>query len=298
LKEEAMFRGAITALVTPFRDGCVDEPRLRDLVERQIAGGIDGLVPCGTTGESPTLSHEEHGRVIALVVEQTRRRVPVLAGTGSNSTEEAVRLTKHAREVGADGALLVAPYYNKPTQEGLYQHFRRIAREVKGFPLVLYNIPGRTGVNILPETVARLAEIENVVGLKEATGSLTQAIETIRLCPREFALLSGDDLLTLPFLALGVVGVISVASNVVPADVKALVAAWFAGRPDEARRLHDRLVPLTQALFIETNPAPVKTALAMLGLIEGEIRLPLCGLSEANTHKLRGALRQYGLLAG
>ncbi len=292
-----MFRGAFTALVTPFRDGRVDEPRLRELVERQIAAGIDGLVPCGTTGESPTLSHEEHDRVIEVVVEQTRRRVPVLAGTGSNSTEEAIRLTKHAREVGADGALMVAPYYNKPTQEGLYQHYRRVAREVKGFPIVIYNIPGRTGVNILPETMARLAEIDGIVGLKEATGSLAQAIETISLCPRDFVVLSGDDLLTLPLLAVGGAGVISVASNVVPADVKAMVAAWFAGRPDEARRLHDRLVPLTQALFVETNPAPVKTALAMLGQIEGEIRLPLCGLSEASARKLRGALRQYGLLA-
>ncbi|HWP34810.1 MAG TPA: 4-hydroxy-tetrahydrodipicolinate synthase [Thermodesulfobacteriota bacterium] len=292
------FRGAITALVTPFRDGRVDEPRLRELVERQIAGGIDGLVPCGTTGESPTLSHEEHRRVIEIVVEQTRRRVPVLAGTGSNSTEEALALTRHAREVGADGALLVVPYYNRPTQEGLYQHFRRIAREVRGFPLVLYNIPSRTGVNLLPETVARLTELDNIVGLKEATGNVTQAIETLRLCPPGFALLSGDDLLTLPLLAIGGVGVISVTSNLVPADVKAMVQAWTEGRPEEARRIHDRLVPLTQALFLETNPAPVKSALAMLGLIEGEIRLPLCALSEANARKLREALRQYGLLAG
>jgi 4-hydroxy-tetrahydrodipicolinate synthase len=292
-----MFRGAITALVTPFRDGRVDEARLRALVDQQVAAGIDGIVPCGTTGESPTLSHEEHERVIGVVVGQARGRTRVLAGTGSNSTEEAIRLTKHAREVGADGALLVTPYYNRPTQEGLYQHYRRIAREVKGFPLVVYNIPGRTGVNVLPETMARLAEIDNVVGVKEATGNLAQAVETIERCPKDFAVLSGDDVLTLSLLAVGGVGVISVSSNVVPADVKAMVDAWFAGKPEEARRWHSKLAPLHQAMFLETNPAPVKTAMAMLGMIEGEIRLPLCGLSEANTQKLRSALRAYGLPA-
>lgn len=292
-----MFRGAITALVTPFRNGQVDEARLRALVDHQIAAGIDGIVPCGTTGESPTLTHEEHDRVVAIVVEQAKGRTKVIAGTGSNSTEEAVRLTRHARDVRADGALLVAPYYNRPTQEGLYQHYRRIAREAKGFPLVVYNIPGRTGVNILPETMARLAEIDNIVGVKEATGNVAQAVETLHRCPKDFVMLSGDDILTLPLMAVGAAGVISVSSNVVPADVKACVAAWAAGRPDEARRWHEKLVPLHQAMFIETSPAPVKTALAMLGMIEGEIRLPLCGLSEANTERLRAALRQYGLPA-
>lgn len=292
-----MFRGAITALVTPFRNGQVDEARLRALVDHQIAAGIDGVVPCGTTGESPTLTHEEHDRVVAIVVEQARGRTKVIAGTGSNSTEEAVRLTRHARDVRADGALLVAPYYNRPTQEGLYQHYRRIAREAKGFPLVVYNIPGRTGVNILPETMARLAEIDNIVGVKEATGNVAQAVETLHRCPKDFVMLSGDDILTLPLMAVGAAGVISVSSNIVPADVKACVAAWAAGRPDEARRWHEKLVPLHQAMFIETSPAPVKTALAMLGMIEGEIRLPLCGLSEANTERLRAALRQYGLPA-
>ncbi len=292
-----MFRGAITALVTPFRNGRVDEDRLRALVDQQVAGGIDGIVPCGTTGESPTLSHEEHDRVVAIVVEQAKGRAKVIAGTGSNSTEEAIRLTRHAKEVGADGALLVSPYYNRPTQEGLYQHYRRIAREAKGFPLLVYNIPGRTAVNILPETMARLAEIENIVGVKEATGSVAQAIETIHRCPKDFVMLSGDDILTLPLLAVGAVGVISVSSNIVPADVKACVAAWAAGRPDEAKRWHDKMVPLHQAMFLETSPAPVKTAMAMLGRIEAEIRLPLCGLSEASTEKLRTALRQYGLPA-
>lgn len=292
-----MFRGAITALVTPFRNGRVDEERLRALVDRQVAGGIDGIVPCGTTGESPTLSHEEHERVVAIVVEQARGRTKVIAGTGSNSTEEAVRLTKHAREAGADGALVVSPYYNRPTQEGLYQHYRRIAREAKGFPILVYNIPGRTAVNILPDTMARLAEIDNIVGVKEATGNVAQAVETIQRCPKDFVMLSGDEVLTLPLLAVGAVGVISVTSNVVPADVKACVAAWAAGRPDEARRWHDKMLPLHQALFIETSPAPVKTAMAMLGMIEGEIRLPLCGLTESSTEKLRAALRQYGLLA-
>lgn len=292
-----MFRGAITALVTPFRNGQVDEARLRALVDHQIAAGIDGIVPCGTTGESPTLTHEEHDRVVAIVVEQAKGRTKVIAGTGSNSTEEAVRLTRHARDVRADGALLVAPYYNRPTQEGLYQHYRRIAREAKGFPLVVYNIPGRTGVNILPETMARLAEIDNIVGVKEATGNVAQAVETLHRCPKDFVMLSGDDILTVPLMAVGAAGVISVSSNVVPADVKACVAAWAAGRPDEARRWHEKLVPLHQAMFIETSPAPVKTALAMLGMIEGEIRLPLCGLSEANTERLRAALRQYGLPA-
>ena len=292
-----MFRGAITALVTPFRDGRVDEPRLRALVDQQVAAGIDAILPCGTTGESPTLSHEEHDQVVAIVVEQARRRTKVLAGTGSNSTEEALRLTRHAREVGADGAVLVAPYYNKPTQEGLYQHYRRIAREVRGFPLVIYNIPGRTSVNVLPETLGRLSEIDNIVGVKEATGSVQQAIETVQRCRKDFALLCGDDILTLPLLAIGGVGVISVTSNVVPADVKAVVDAWVAGKPEEARRLHYRLAPLHQALFLETNPAPVKTAMAMLGMIEAEIRLPLCGLSEGNAEKLRRALRDYGLPA-
>jgi 4-hydroxy-tetrahydrodipicolinate synthase len=292
-----MFRGAITALVTPFRDGRVDEARLRALVDQQVAAGIDGIVPCGTTGESPTLTHDEHDRVVAIVVEQARRRTKVIAGAGSNSTDEAVRLTRQAREVGADGALVVAPYYNRPTQEGLYQHYRKVAREAKGLPILVYNIPGRTAVNVLPETLARLAEIDNIVGVKEATGSLPQAIETIERCPAGFAVLSGDDILTLPLLAVGGVGVVSVTSNVVPGDVKALVDAWFAGKVDEARRRHSKMVPLHQALFLETNPAPVKTAMAMLGMLEAEIRLPLCGLTEANAQKLRAALAAYGLRA-
>lgn len=290
-----MFKGAIVAIVTPFKNGQVDEEALGDLIEFQIANGIDGIAPCGTTGESTTLSHAEHERVIALTVEAVRKRVPVIAGTGSNSTEEALRLTRHAKAVGADGALMVCPYYNRPTQEGLYRHFQTIAEAVS-IPVIIYNIPGRTGVNMSPETMARLARVGNIVGVKEASGSIKQMSDVLALCGKEFTVLSGDDLFTLPLMAMGGHGVISVIANVAPADLAALVDAAAAGDFAEARRLHHKMAPLIDALFVETNPIPVKAALAMMGRIQPEYRLPLCPLAEANEAKLRRIMAQYGLL--
>ncbi len=290
-----MFEGVLTALVTPFRDGQVDEPALRNLVERQIEAGVDGLVPCGSTGEAATLSHAEHRRVVEIVVDAARGRVPVVAGTGSNSTREAIDLTRHAKEAGADGALLISPYYNKPTQQGLYEHYAAIARETE-FPLVVYNIPGRTASNILPETMARLAEIEQVVGVKEASGDLEQVSKVVNLCPEDFAVLSGDDALTLPILAVGGRGVISTSSNLAPAEMAELVRAFRAGEPDRARDVHRRLLPLFEVLFCETNPIPVKAAVAMLGAIGEELRLPLTPLSAPHRERLRGVLKELGLL--
>lgn len=290
-----MFKGAIVAIVTPFKNGEVDEEKLRELIEFQIENGTDGIVPCGTTGESPVLSHEEHDRVIEITVEAVRKRVPVIAGTGSNSTAEALRLTKHAYEVGADGALMVCPYYNRPTQEGLYQHYKYIAENVP-IPIIVYNIPGRTGVNLLPETLARLAKIPNIVGTKEASGSLKQMHDVIAQCGENFSVLSGDDFFTYPLLCLGGHGIISVVSNVAPADMASLVDAFEAGDYAKAKALHYKLVPLVDMLFVETNPAPVKAALAMMGKIEYELRLPLSKLSEANYEKLRKAMITYGLI--
>ncbi len=291
-----MFRGAITALVTPFKDGKVDEAALRDLIEFQIANGIDGLVPCGTTGESPTLSHDEHDRVIEITIDAAKKRVPVIAGTGSNSTAEALRLTRHAYEAGADGALIACPYYNKPTQEGLYQHFSQIAKSVP-FPIVPYNIPGRTGVNMSPDLIARLAKIDNIVGIKEASGSLKQMNDVLDLCGPDFDVLSGDDGFTLPLMAIGGKGVISVASNIVPADMAAMVDAAEAGDFAAARRLHTKMSPLFDVLFIEVNPIPVKAALALMGRIACEYRLPLCPMAPANHEKLKKALASYGLIS-
>jgi 4-hydroxy-tetrahydrodipicolinate synthase len=290
-----MFHGVFTALVTPFRDGAVDERALRELVELQIVAGVDGLVPCGSTGEAATLSHPEHRRVIEVVVAAARGRVPVLAGTGSNSTSEAIALTRHAKEAGADGALLISPYYNKPTQEGIIAHYTQIARET-AFPLVVYNIPGRTASNLLPATLARLADLEQVVGVKEASGDLHQMSEVIARCPQGFAVLSGDDVLTLPLLAIGGAGVVSTASNVAPAEMVELVRAFRAGDLARARDAHYRLLPLFDVLFCETNPIPVKAALAQRGLIREEIRLPLLPLSEPNQEKLRVVMKELGLL--
>ncbi|MDD3259991.1 MAG: 4-hydroxy-tetrahydrodipicolinate synthase [Smithellaceae bacterium] len=290
-----MFRGAITALVTPFKDGKVDEAALRELIEFQIANGIDGLVPCGTTGESPTLSHDEHDRVIEITIDAAKKRVPVIAGTGSNSTTEALRLTRHAYEAGADGALIACPYYNKPTQEGLYRHYQLIAKSVP-LPIIPYNIPGRTGVNMSPELMARLAEIDNIVGVKEASGSLKQMNDVLDLCGPEFDVLSGDDGFTLPLMAIGGKGVISVASNIVPADMAAMVDAAEAGDFAAARALHAKMSPLFDVLFIEVNPIPVKAALALMGRIVCEYRLPLCPLAPANHEKLKAALTRYGLI--
>ncbi|MBI4432951.1 MAG: 4-hydroxy-tetrahydrodipicolinate synthase [Candidatus Omnitrophica bacterium] len=286
------FQGCITALVTPFKKGKVAEKTLASLVERQIRSGITGLVPVGTTGESPTLSTKEHERVIEIVVAAAHRRVPVIAGTGSNSTEEAIHLTSFAKKAGADGALIVSPYYNKPTQEGLFRHFEAIAKKVN-IPIVLYNIPGRTGVTILPETVARLSKIDTIVAVKESTGSMDQASHTRSLC--DIAILSGDDSLTLPLMALGAKGVISVLSNVIPEDISQMVKAFAAGEHDRARQLHYRMFPLCRAMFIETNPIPVKRAMSLMGLCGDEIRLPLCAMQSGNEKILKDAMKIYGL---
>jgi 4-hydroxy-tetrahydrodipicolinate synthase len=288
-----VFEGVSTALITPFRDGEVDEPALRALVERQLAAGIQGLVPCGSTGESATLAFEEHCRVVEIVVSAAAGRVPVLAGTGSNNTREAIQLTSHARDAGADGALLISPYYNKPTQEGIYEHFREIAR-VTRFPLVPYNIPGRTGSNILPETLARLADLEHVVGVKEACGDIAQISEVVAQCPEGFAVLSGDDALALPLVAIGGHGAISTSSNVAPAEMVGLVAAVDAGDLARARELHYQLLPLFDVLFCETNPIPLKSALHLMGLASDEIRLPLTPLTDANRERLQVVLKELG----
>jgi 4-hydroxy-tetrahydrodipicolinate synthase len=291
-----MFKGAIVAIVTPFKNGKVDEPALRDLIEFQITNGTDGIVPCGTTGESSTLSHEEHDRVIEITIDAVKKRVPVIAGTGSNSTAEAIRLTKHAYEAGADGALMVCPYYNRPSQEGLYQHYKLVAETVP-IPIIVYNIPGRTGVNLLPETLARLAKIKNIVGTKEAAGSIKQMSDVVGLCGPDFTVVSGDDAFTLPLMAVGGHGVISVVSNIVPGDMAALTDAFFAGDLKKAQQLHHKMSKLIDMLFIETNPVPVKAALSMMGKIQYETRLPLYKMSDANYDKLKKALQNYGLIS-
>ena len=290
------FRGAFTALVTPFRHGEVDEQAYRQFIEWQIAEGIHGLVPCGTTGESATLTHEEHEKVIEICLDQAKGRVPVLAGAGSNNTAEAIRLTRFAKEAGAQGALLITPYYNKPTQEGLYQHFKAIAHAVD-MPLVPYNVPGRTGCNMLPATVGRLAhELPNIVGIKEATGNLTQVSDVLEACPPSFQLLSGDDFTVLPILSIGGAGVISVTSNVAPALMAGLCNAYNAGDMEKARHIHYQLMPLNRTMFIETNPAPVKTALAMMGKMPLEFRLPMCPMSKAHDEELRKVLQDMQLV--
>jgi 4-hydroxy-tetrahydrodipicolinate synthase len=294
-KEDGMFSGSIVAIVTPFKNGKVDEKALGELVEWHISSGTNAIVPCGTTGESATLEYDEHYRVIELVIEAVNKRVPVIAGTGANSTDETIMITKKAKKLGADAALLVAPYYNKPTQEGLYRHYKAVAEAVK-MPVVLYNVPGRTAVNILPSTVARLAEIKNIVAVKEATGDMKQVSEVIRLCGDRITVISGDDFTTLPLLALGGKGVISVTANVAPREVSDMCRLWKEGKYEEARALHYRLEPLNDAMFIETNPIPAKTALALMGRIREEFRLPLCEMSDANKEKLRKTIRDFGLI--
>ncbi|HYB73339.1 MAG TPA: 4-hydroxy-tetrahydrodipicolinate synthase [Candidatus Sulfotelmatobacter sp.] len=289
------FTGSIVALVSPFKDGKVDERRLKELVDWHVQSRTDAIVPCGTTGESPTLSHDEHKRVVEVVIQQAAGRVPVIAGTGSNSTAETLDLTRHAKGAGADGCLVVVPYYNKPTQQGLYEHFTAVADV--GLPVIMYNIPGRTGVNMLPETVARLAQHANIVGMKEATGNLEQMTQDIVLCGDQLTYVSGDDTLTLPLMSVGGHGVISVVANIVPKDTADCVHAFLNGDWKRAQELHLRLFPLSQAMFFETNPIPVKTALALMGRIELEFRLPLCRMSEGNLNKLKAALRSYGLPA-
>ena len=290
-----MFRGAIVALVTPFREGRLDEKALCDLIERCLAAGVTGFVPCGSTGESATLSHAEHRRVVELTVEAVNRRAKVIAGTGSNSTAEAIDLTRHARSVGADGALLISPYYNKPTQEGIFLHYQAVARAVD-LPILVYNIPGRTASNVLPQTLARLAEIENIVGVKEACGNLQQIADVARLCGPQFDVLSGDDALTLPILAVGGCGVISAAANLLAGEFVELCRAWDEGDVKRAQAAHTRLLPICDALFLETNPIPVKAALHLQGLISDEIRLPLTRMTAPNLEKLRLAMKDHGLL--
>ena len=290
-------QGSLVAMVTPFRDGRVDEAKIRDLVDYHVQNGTDGLVPCGTTGESPTLSHDEHRRVVDLVLEHTAGRIAVVAGTGSNSTHEAIDLTVHAAKSGADAALLVVPYYNKPTQHGLYEHYKAIA-ESSDLPLVIYNIPGRTGVNLLPETLARLAaDCRSIVGVKEATGNLEQMTHVILLCGPDFIVLSGDDTLTLPLMAVGGRGVISVIGNFLAKDTSEMTHAALEGDWKRAREMHLKLFPVAQAMFFETNPIPVKEAMVMVGMLpKAEYRLPMCPMSEANRARLRNVLVQAGLL--
>jgi len=289
------FQGSLVALVTPFRDDQVDEPKLRELVEFHVANGTDAIIPCGTTGESPTLSHDEHKRVVEVVIEAARGRVPVVAGTGSNSTTEAIDLTAHAKKAGAAGALVVNPYYNKPTQEGLYRHFKAIAEGVD-IPILVYNIQSRTAVNVETDTLARLAKIPNIVGVKEASGSLDQMTQVILACGPDFSVLSGDDNLTLPLMAVGGRGVVSVVANIVPRDTAEMTHAALEGDWKRARDLFHRLFPLCRAMFIETNPIPVKEAMAMLGMIAPEFRLPLCRMADANRERLKTILQQFGLL--
>jgi 4-hydroxy-tetrahydrodipicolinate synthase len=291
-----MFSGSLVALITPFKNGRVDEKRLVDLIEWHISSGTHGIVPCGTTGESATLSHEEHTQVVKLVVEAVKKRVPVVAGTGSNSTAEAIRLTREAQEVGADGALMISPYYNRPTQEGIYQHYKAVAEAVPGFPIVFYNIPGRTGSNIEPSTMARMAEIKNIVGVKEAAGSIDQVLNIVAACGDKLAILSGEDSLTFSMMTLGGKGVISTIANVVPREMADLANLGLAKQWEKAAQLQIRLLPLIRALFLETNPIPAKTALAWMGKCELELRLPLVTMAEGNAVKLQATLKDFGLI--
>ena len=292
----SIFRGAFVAIVTPFINGQVDEQGLVDLIEFHIENGTNGIVPCGTTGESATMSHEEHHRVVALTVKTVNGRVPVVAGSGSNSTSEAIDLTRHARDAGVDGVLMVSPYYNKPSQEGLYQHYKAVAEEVD-VPIILYNVPSRTSSNILPQTVARLAQIDNIVGIKEATADLNQISEVIRLCPDDFSVLSGDDFTSMPTVLIGGTGVISVTSNVAPRDMADMMEAALAGNVAKAKEMHFKLFPLFQAMFYDTNPVPAKKSLELMGKIKsGTPRLPLCSISDDNLVRLKTALSAYGLI--
>ncbi|HMN03874.1 4-hydroxy-tetrahydrodipicolinate synthase [Geobacter anodireducens] len=290
-----MFKGSIVAIVTPFANGAVDQEKLRELVEFQITNGTDAIVPCGTTGESSTLDYDEHMDVVKIVIEQVNKRVPVIAGTGSNSTAEAIELSRKAKDAGADGVLLVTPYYNKPTQEGLVRHYTAIADAV-AIPQILYNVPGRTGVNMLPDTVARLAPHKNIVAIKEATGSLQQASEILALCGDQIDVLSGDDFITFPMMACGAKGVISVLANIMPKAVADLTDAFFAGDLETARRLHLNTLKISNAMFIESNPIPVKTALGLMGKCSDEVRLPLCPMSEGNKAKLAAIMKEYQLI--
>jgi 4-hydroxy-tetrahydrodipicolinate synthase len=292
-----MFRGSIVAIVTPFdREGNFDEETFRQLIEFQIENGTDAIVPCGSTGEAATLDHRGHTEVIRACVAQVKKRVPILAGTGSNSTSEAIELTRAAKEAGADGALLITPYYNKPSQEGLYQHFKAVAEQV-ALPQMLYNVPGRTGINLAVNTTVRLAELPNVIGLKDASGGVNQAGEILACTGEEFAILSGDDALTLPFMAVGAKGVISVTANIMPAAVKGLVRAVEEGRWTDARRQHLELLDIHNAMFIESNPTPVKAALELMGKCSARVRLPLVTMQSKSIEQLKQVMARHGLIA-
>ncbi|MEE3346811.1 MAG: 4-hydroxy-tetrahydrodipicolinate synthase [Nitrospinota bacterium] len=289
-----MFEGSFVAIVTPFKNGKIDAPALSGLIEFHIENGTNGIVPCGTTGESATLDHAEHEEVVRITVETCKGRIPVLAGTGSNATHEAVELTQRAQKLGADGALLITPYYNKPTQEGLYQHFSTVAKETD-LPIMLYNVPSRTAINMEPGTVARLSSIKNIVGIKEASGSLVQVSEIIDSCGPDFSVSSGEDALTWPILAIGGKGVISVTANLVPGKFAKLCQAAREGDVETAKALHYELLKLNDVMFIETNPIPVKAALALMGRIENEFRPPLCPPTEEHLSQLKTTLGVYAL---
>jgi len=290
-----MFKGSIVALVTPFKNGTVDKEKLKELVEWHIENGTNAIVPCGTTGESATLTHDEHNEVVETVIDAVNKRIPVIAGTGSNNTKEAIILTKHAKDVGADAALVIAPYYNKPTQNGLYEHFKAIAENVD-IPIMLYNIASRTGVNMEPGLVQKLSLINNIAAIKEASGSLSQMSDVIELCGHEFSLMSGDDALTLPVMSLGGTGVISVVANIVPRDVSNLVKSFVEGDIKKAQEYHYKLSNLVKAMFIETNPIPVKKAMALMGLCSDEMRMPMTEMLPENVEKLKIEMTKYGLL--
>lgn len=290
-----MLSGCLVAMITPFRDGEIDEPALRELVRFHLRNGTDGLVPCGTTGESVTMTEDEQLRVIQIVVEEVNHKIPVVAGTGTNSTAKTIKMTRSAQKVGADGALLVTPYYNKPTQEGLYRHFEAVAKATD-LPLLLYNVPSRTSVNMAAETTARLAKIPTMLGIKEASGSMDQVSQIVENVRPDFAVLSGDDSLTLPMLALGGVGVVSVVGNIAPSAMSELVRAYLQGNVARARELHYQLFDLCRAMFIETNPIPVKTAAGILGMCSSDLRLPLTPMSEANRQKLEAVLKSSPVL--
>lgn len=290
-----MFKGSLVPIVTPFKEGEIDEKGFRNLIEFHIKSGTDAIIPCGTTGESATLTHKEHEKLINICVEAVNHRVPVIAGTGSNSTAEAIKLTAYAKKAGADGSLLITPYYNKPTQEGLYQHYQAIADETD-LPLILYNVPSRTGVNLLPETVAKLSEVLTIVGIKEATGSLRQICEIIHLCGEKCSVFSGDDFTNYPILAVGGKGIISVTANIVPDKIATMWDAFEIGDFNKSREIHYQLLPLHNAMFLETNPIPVKTALGLMGKISPEMRLPLSPISQNNLEKLKKIMAKYKLI--
>ena len=289
-----MFKGSFTALITPFdKDGQIDEAKFRELIDFQIENGIEGIVPCGCTGEAATLSHPEQKRLIKIAVEAVNKRIPVMAGTGSNSTDEAVDLTEHAKKAGADGALIITPYYNKPTPRGQVLHYEKIAKKVD-IPIVLYNVPSRTGVSMKPEVIAELSKIDNITAIKEASGSLEQVSQILSLC--DIDVLSGDDSLTLPMMALGAKGVVSVAANVVPEEVSGMTKAFLEGNTKRAKELHFKLYPIFKAMFIETNPISVKTAMMFMDMLNGILRLPLCAMTEENKEKLKDVLIKAGLI--